>query len=142
MNIILYKIKGMNICIKNTVITRSKTIARSGDMKSELVNLHTKYVEDIKDIKKKYEKPNYDKIEVCKKELSDNRKKVKGVMKEICEAEIESIRNIISIISENNKVKKNKSVYDEYFVDDDDTEQKPKDENPNDFSKIDIDIII
>ena len=129
----------MNITIKQSIISRSTTIARSSDFKSDMKNLHSEFVKDLKDIKNKYEAPNYEKLEVCKKELTENRSRIKGVMKEICEAEIESIKNIINIINKsNNKVSnKNDNLYDDYFVNED-----TDDEDTNDYSKIDIDIII
>jgi hypothetical protein len=128
----------MNITIKHSINPRSTTIARSGDFKSDMKNLHSEFVKDLKDIKNKYEAPNYEKLEVCKKELTENRSRIKGVMKEICEAEIESIKNIINIINKSNTTtNKNDNLYDDYFVNED-----TDDEDANDYSKIDIDIII
>lgn len=123
----------MNISIKHSIISRSKIIARSDDFKSDISNLHSNFVKDIREIKNKYEKPKLEKIEACKKEIAWNRKRVTGMIKEIYESEIEGIKNIMFLFNDKVDPKNNTS-----NVDRNSEEEEEDDIDVDDVSTVDI----
>lgn len=109
--------------VKRNVIAKGKK-----DLRDDIRRLNEKYFNDLNIIREKYEKPNLEKLKDVNSQVQDNRSKVKSIMKDVCESEIEAIKNMINILSESNKTVKDSNLTDDedaFITDDFDDDYNP-----------------